>query len=364
MPGDNSSNSILKKQKAQNCLIGCLAVLILVVVILVAGYYWMATPGPQVPTDEFAGSDSLALLHVEGLREDPGLAMFMQRFLEELQKLQERQMDREEIPWFVRFLGSRNRTISDNQVDDALSDLPTDLTITLELIEDGDPEWVVAVNFSQFPRLMRLGFWVGSFFVETRDFNGYQIMRVDPRQRFAVTFVDHTALVAQTGNALEHVLLRQSSENSDRGTGLLRSYTIRNPRWNVYGVIANREGTLAWLLKSALSRWIEQAEALDRNALEKELSGIDYVQVGIDVVDENTLEAEFRFDCYSNQDAIELNERINLGEMIAKPLWQNEGLEVEISQRVDSRSVTVNAEILNIIRVLTKKIEEADQTKK
>ena len=77
-------------RKFQGCAVGCLAVLLIVIASGIALYYWASTPGPQVETEVILGVDSLGLIHVEGLREDPGLRAMVGSLLVQIQELRNR----------------------------------------------------------------------------------------------------------------------------------------------------------------------------------------------------------------------------------------------------------------------------------
>jgi len=360
MPYQEGSSTDLQKNKIHSCLIGCLVAIVLAVVLLVGGYYWMAAPGPQVPTDRFAGPDSLALIHVEGLGNDPGLAALLRRLAVEQQNSEMQRESREEVRWLVKILGSRGRRDEGEKIDEALGNMPRDVTLTLESVQESNPSWVAAVNLARFPRLFRLGFWAGSFFLETEEFNGFQIMKIDPEHESAVTFVGHTLLWAEDQATLEHVLQRYLTAAQPEGDGLLAAYTIRESRWNLFGVVANRNDSLAWLAQRAFSLlWKNQADSLNRAALVRELQKIEYMQLGVDVVEENILEALLKFDCYTSKEARELREKVQLSADMLRPMWEKEGLEVRLSYRLESRSVVVHARVEGLVEMMVEKIDSA-----
>lgn len=341
----------------QGCLLGCLGTLLLLVLVAVGLYYWAVTPGIQVPTDSILGADSLALMHVEGLHEDPGLSSMVQVFLTQMQLVRARQAERSDIPWFLKFLMTRQQEIDDGDVKKALRDLPRDLTVTVESIPDStDPEVVVAVNLNRFPRVLRLVFYFVSF-QGGEDFQGYTVLPLDSGKGGAATFVDQTLVWGQSAEVLRQVLQRRQRVLEGASSHILQAYNSREGRWDLYGVIENREGVLSWIV-TRLSQLGKKDHGIEAPQLQQYLSGVELVRFGIDVVDADSLESEVELTCLSEEDA-ELLES-HLAEVSTTLASSKTGdLQVSSETRRESEKIYLSLQLSHLQDEVLRRIEEA-----
>jgi hypothetical protein len=357
MTGDPIIRDSSKLRKFQGCAVGCLTALLVVIASGIALYYWASTPGPQMETDLILGADSLGLIHVEGLKEDPGLGAMVGSLLIEIQELRTRKLQSEQVPWMLKVLTLWQGSIDPDDIDDSMRDLPRDLTVSLETVAGKqEPQLVAAVNLSRFPRVLRLMFSLSGFGGKGGHIGGNPVHQLNSRGNM-LAFVDSTVMWGQSLEVLRKVLNR---DLSSPGTGInevLDAYRSRDSQWDIYGVILNRQGSLAWVLE----RWSRggTAGSAIRTELESQLSDIEQIRLGIDVVDEDSIKGEVSLQYASEKAAQSYLDSAERTELLPTPLQESDSLDVQ--QRVSRRGniILINLEASNIQAALIEKLDEA-----
>jgi hypothetical protein len=347
----------LANKKVQGCAVGCAAVLLIGILAVVGLYYWAVTPGTQVATDFILGADSLALMHVEGLQDDPGLSSMVMMLITELQTMQRARAQDTDIPWFVKMWMNRQREVGQKDVEKALRDVPRDMTVTVESVpEQEEPRFVGAVNLSRFPRMLQTAFWITSLFEETEVVDGFRLLSLDEGKAGVVTFIEQTLLWGQDSDALSHVLGRRTAALDDPSAHILRAYNSRDNRWDLYGVVENREEVLTWLISQWLKR--DGNAEVDLDALNKELSGVVGAHFGVDVVDRDSIEGRLEVECTGESEATRYLEFLQSG--VEEFLAEQDAADLEVTTAVeqDQNVLVVDLTISNIVDVVSRKLND------
>jgi hypothetical protein len=357
MTGNPIIRESSKLRKFQGCTVGCLVVLLIVIVSGIALYYWASTPGPQMETEVILGVDSLGLVHVEGLKEDPGLRAMVGSLLVEIQELRTRKLQLEQVPWVLKVLTSWQRSIDPDDIDDSLRDLPRDVTVSLEAVAGKqEPQLVAAVNLSRFPRVLRLIFSLSGFGSDGAQIGDHPVYRLSSSGNM-LAFVDSTVMWGQSLEVLRKVLNRDLATPGTGINELLDAYRSRDSQWDIFGVILNRQGSLAWVLE----RWRPggPAGSAIRNELESQRSDIERISLGIDVVDEDSIEGEVTLHYVSEAAAQGYFESAERAKLLPTPLRESDSLDIQQKVSRRGREILINLKASNIQAALIQKLEDA-----
>lgn len=183
-------------------LIGCGGLALLVVLAMVGGCLWMASPGEQIDTDRITGAESLGSAELGDMIEDEGMQKLLETVIQELDE-----QDRKNLPaWFPR----QSRSVADFGPV-----LPTSITFTLEdLPGNEDPAIVAGINFRGWVRPFKFAL---ERMTEGEDgaqsYRGNRVLGFGDRA-FA-SFQKGTLLVASSLPALQLVLDRLLDGSKD-----------------------------------------------------------------------------------------------------------------------------------------------------
>ena len=252
----------------------------MLVVLAFAGYWWLATPGPQVDTEWFIGAETVAILHLDRPFEDEGVREFISTIGLELQEKQIEAACRRvpAMAWLATLFSNDKQDIESDLEDEA----PRQATLILEAIEGADrPAPAVVLNLKRFPRLFRLASRLySSFSATSSDFQGLELI---PFEEGEFTFVENTLVWSQSRKGLEQVLRRlgqvpQGPEASNHPPG----EGFSDPRWDFFASLENRAGTLPYILELSgefLETGMPEMAELPQDFLES----IESLDVGLDI---------------------------------------------------------------------------------
>ncbi len=271
--------------------IGCGALILLFFVVSFSIGYYLYMPGDQVSTTRVLDRDSMAVFRLENLGQDGGVSDLLETVMEEIHRMdRERQKD---LPGFARFLADLRRGYSKKDLEGMKTFLPREVTVSLEEVPgQEDPEAVMAVNLSRFPRLIRFVAWMG------RD------QRDQTPDSVAVDFVENTMIVGRR-SLLARVVsrMKQPSDADSPDPELLEAYRSLDPRWDFHGVVVNRNNFLG----RNFGRSDQEAEeSPPGEGLEDTFKDVHKMTFGIDIVSADEAEGEVVLDCLNEDKAVEL----------------------------------------------------------
>jgi len=310
MQTEQETQGFFSSPKVRGCALGCLAVAVLGILASVGLYFWAATPGPQVPSDRFVGSETVGIAHLQGLQEDPAVQAMVRQILQEMQALHQETLDRTEAPQLLKWLGGMQRRSDDRDVRKALRDAPHDLTVNLELVPGLDePQWIVIGNLSRFPRAIRLAYQFASFMQDSETVRGVRILQLSHEDPSWAAFIEDTLLFSENQAAIRQVIERGIvSEQLQPSSAAVAALATRQERWNIFGSLENRGDSFAWVLRRLAEKWPKTPTAEQLGALLDRVVRIDF---GLDAVDEDTLEGFVDLICHTPEQATELGSTID-----------------------------------------------------
>ncbi len=275
--------------------IGCGGLIVLLFVVAFSVGYYFYMPGDQISTTRILGSDSTAIFRLENLGQDGGVTAVLETLMEELHR-----MDRErkkDLPGFARFLADMQKGRSKSDLQGMKNFLPREVTVTLENVPgQEDPEPVVAVNLSRFPRLIRFVLWMSR---DERD-TGPDSTDLD--------FVESTLLVARRPVLAQVVQrMKNPTEADSPDPELLEAYRSVDPRWDFHGVVLNRNNILGRTWGSSTEE-VEEAPPGER--LEDSFKDVRKLTYGVDIVSADEAEGEVVLDCLNKEKAVELLQQL------------------------------------------------------
>lgn len=309
------------------CAIGCGVVAVLGFLAIGGGFWWLVSPGEQVETGRVVGGESVGVIHVTGLDDDPGTRALLTRAVVEMQRASDRQRATE-MPEQLRWIQEMGRAQSGGASGLEMW-IPREVTVAIEPGEDGEPAFVVALNLSMFPRLIRT---MVRQIARTADaggplresHRGYE-MEVFP-EGGALAFADSTLLFASRAEALRRALDRLE-DGAEPGPMAALLEAAGSDRWDVHGALLDHDGSLGDSLAEMLPRPARPATAAEPapGALEapERAAGatvgvvesppaagddppapaVERATFGLDVVTADRIEAEIRLDCASEAGA-------------------------------------------------------------
>ncbi len=298
-------STLPKSSRWRNWAIGCGTIFALVVLVSVLTFYWAVTPGPQVPSGSFLGSQTIGVAHLQDLRGDPAVQAMTGAILRSMHDLRREQVEQSETPFFLRWLVGRQGEINESQIDDALRDSPRDATVQLESVAGfTDPQILSVVNLSRYPRALRFAYQIGSWVQGSELVAGYPVLKMGSAEPSAVAFVEDTLLWGQRPEVLQLALERRRDvAPGEISSRVLATFANRQERWNLFGTLENRQNSLAWVVDKFRERWPQIPE---RPQLDELLSRINQVDFGLDVADEDSLEGFLDLVCGSPREAEEI----------------------------------------------------------
>lgn len=306
---DVSDRSVLSSRRLKSCGLGCLVSLVLLIALGVGLYYWAVTPGPQIPGDAFAGRETLAVVYVSGLHEDPAFVATVQEVLRVLQDFNYRQAQASDLPFFLRWLAVRQKNIGESDAQRAIRDVPRDFAVLCEQLPgSSDPNVVVVANLNRFPRALRFVYSVTALLQGSESYRGYRILRLGQENSPSVAFIEDTLIWAQSSDAVRQVLARYLNPESAAVTPMTSTLHVQGERWNLFGIADNRDHLLSWLADHSPKSWKEDFHPED---LQPVLRTVENLEFGLDVTSEGELGGfvEARLD--SRQHAAELRKLID-----------------------------------------------------
>lgn len=305
---DASGGSTLSSSRLKSCGLGCLVALVFMVGLAVGLYYWAVTPGPQVPGDAFLGRETVGVVYVSGLHDDPAFVATVQDVLRVLQDFNYRQAQASNMPFFLRWLSARQRNVGEGDVEKAIRDVPRDLAVLCERLPGAsDPNIVVIANLNRFPRALHLVYSVTALLQGSESYRGYRILRLGKENSPSVAFIEDTLVWAQSSDAVRQVLARYLSPDSSTLTPMTSALRVQEERWSLFGVADNRDNLLSWLADHSPKSWKEDFDPED---LKPVLRTVDSVEFGLDVTSEGALEGFINARLDSAEHAAELRELV------------------------------------------------------
>lgn len=219
-------------------LLGCGAIVLLLVLAAVGGCFWLRDPGEQIETTTIVSRDSIGALQLEDPAADEGTAALLEAFMRELQA-----GDDQRLPvWFPR----RQRGAGDMGPV-----LPTSITVTLEDIAGADrPAVLAAINFRGWVRFFKLLFERFEADADDPDYRGHRLISTDGD--FFIVFHDGTVLVSDRSEALRLAvdrILDGGTPTTGTAAALpLPAGTLPVGDWDALGGLRNDGGRLDALL--------------------------------------------------------------------------------------------------------------------
>ena len=312
------------------CGLGCAAILLGAVLAITFGTMWVFTPGRQSATEVIAGEDSLGVVRLHELADDPGTQDLFTRVLERIDEANRRQQ-REQLPeawrWVSDLQGRRTDPSGLNMM------IPREMTIAFEKSAGGEGvDFVVAFNPRTMVRMFKaiLGLVGRAEEQELRsDHAGHPVYRFDDSSHLA--FVDSTVLFSDSAAALERAIDRL--EGAKAAGGAVRRTAgqgaeVPEGDWDVEGVVGNEAGLVDAFLAAARAETLKEGNAGDGETFES-LAGEDVrMGFGFDVVSADVISGRALLECRDRQTA----------ERLAAALEKGRGRQVERPPRAGSSS--------------------------
>ncbi len=305
---DADGRSALSSRRLRSCGLGCLVSLVLLIALAVGLYYWAVTPGPQVPGDAFVGRETVGVVYVSGLHDDPAFVATVQNALRVLQDFNYRQAQASNLPFFLRRLAGRRKNVGEGDVQKAIRDVPRDLAVLCEQLPgSSNPNLVVIANLNRFPRALHLVYSVTALLQGSESYHGYRILRLGQENSPSVAFIEDTLIWAQNSDAVRQVLARYLSPESPAVTPMTGTLRVQGERWNLFGIADNRDDLLGWLADRSPKSWKQDFHPED---LKPVLRTIESLEFGLDITDEGALEGFVDARLDSAEHATELKELV------------------------------------------------------
>ncbi|MCP3960004.1 MAG: hypothetical protein GY719_19340 [bacterium] len=229
------------------CGIGCAGLILVSVLGLAFGTMWLFTPGEQLATDVIVNEESLGVIRMHELAEDPGTQELLTQVLLRVDEAN-RKRQREELPESMRWLsdlqGGQSNPAGLNML------IPKEMTIAYEESEDGDGvDYVVALNPRTMVRMFKSMFSLMSSADDTEevraDYRGHDVYRFEENAHLG--FVDSTVVFASSRRAMERAVDR--IEVGDVTPAQTLTSSIPEGEWDVEGTVGNETGLLDALLE-------------------------------------------------------------------------------------------------------------------
>ncbi len=275
------------------CAIGCGLFLLIVILVLFSFYRWATTPGPQIATEAIIGAESAGFVRLQGQATDEGVLQLLHTSLSHLDESRREQLERSEAPVIVKWLARMGGGTSDN-VDDLTEDLPREITATVELLPDHEPQVVVAANLARFPRFIKLASSVMGL-VRGVEVHGDRVYQ-DYGEGGTVAFVENTIIWTGEGDVIRVVLDRvdQAAADDRASHDMYEAYEDLSVRWDLFGNLKTPEELITWILRGAEQLARDDApDFLKQVPLwEPQLRTIKKIRFGFDIVSDQVLEGE------------------------------------------------------------------------
>ncbi|MCP4659685.1 MAG: hypothetical protein GY856_30145 [bacterium] len=330
------------------CAVGCGVLVVLGILAAAFGAHWFFSPGEQIATDAIAGDDSLAVVHMDELADDPGAQALLTKVLVGFDEVNRRQQQ-QDLPESMRWISNLPRQSPSSK--DLNMYIPKEVTVTLERPDDGDdPNFVVAANLRAMVRPIKAGLALIGRGEGDPDFHsqhrGHDVYRME-RNAF-VGFVENTLLFSDAASAMEQAIDRIVAGGEAAAPSQPLRVELSTPEgdWDAAGVLTNEDGLLAELLRD-----LEPGMAPDE-AEQLEFS------FGIDLVSADQATGRTLLECADNQQAIEwLMELDQRSERLIEEAARH-GLELDVDSRVQGRQVLSELRLTGIEAAIDEAIEE------
>ncbi len=320
---------------AMGCALGCGGLIIIGVLLMVGGFFWISSTGTQYPTEIALTERAVAYFRMENRDEDEGVTQFLSALYGDAQELR-REQQLQEVPTWLQDLMEANET---RQAEQIAAYLPTEVTLSIEDVGDAsEPSIIVAVNFPRFARLFRLViFRVAAGGMQERygDFEYLDFNTLEPQSRGGViSFVGETFVFASRVESMLRTLDRAGSNAGNAPSNELgQAFEQLDDRWDFFGVIDNQRG------------WLEGRDWFDRDSPNQprvDLSGVRICSLGFDLLSDDSLAGRLDFDCRSSQAAERLEQELRayMDHEIAEARSENLTLDGQFSR--DGRRVTLD----------------------
>lgn len=305
------------------CALGCGGLLITFLIAASIGTYWFITPGEQVATANIVGEESVGLVRITELADDPGIEALLGNVLERVDQLNRRQQQRtlpESMQWITQF----QRTA---KASDFHKFLPKDATLILEQAStgeagDSEPELVLAANFRTMVRPLKallslINRSEGQANLSS-EYRGHDIHHFSADG--IASFVGSTLLIASSEAALHKAIDRV--EGAAPSSANRFSQEVPAGHWDADGVIDDNGAALVLLSKLLGDENLE----LPPGSSELDL------RFGFDVVSADEIEARAFLDCADADQA-------------SAWLAELEGRIPALQEQASERGLTLNTEI-------------------
>lgn len=330
------------------CAVGCGILVVIGILAAAGGAYWFFSPGEQVATDAIAGDDSLAMVHMTELADDPGAQALLTKVLVRFDEISRRQQQ-ENLPESMRWISNLPRQSPSSR--DLAMYIPKEVTLTLERSDHGGrPDFVVAANLRTMVRPIKAGLaLIGrgegdpNFHSQHRGHDVYHM-----EHNAFVGFVENTLLFSDAAPALERAIDRIVAGGEAPAPVRPLRVKLSTPQgdWDASGVLSNEDGLLAQLLRDLEPGMVpDKAEQLE-------------FSFGLDLVSADEATGQTVLACADTQQALAwLMELDRRSERLIEEAARY-GLELDIDSRVEGRQVVSELRLTGIEAAIDEGIEE------
>ncbi len=239
------------------CGIGCGVLFLTVLFGGTFGTLWLFSTPEQAATDAIVGADSLAVVRLHELADDPGTQALLDKLLERLDEVN-RQQQEENLPPSMRWL-SDLQSQQRSTAKDMNPIIPREMTIVFER-DPGDedtPRFVVAANPRMMVRLFKttLGLVgrLGDGEQISSEYRGHEVYHFGGDEG-ALAFVRGTVLFSDSRAVLETAIDRL--ETPAAGPHLLGDGVVPEGDWDLEGSLGSEPG----FVEGFLDGWLALAD--------------------------------------------------------------------------------------------------------
>ncbi len=332
------------------CGIGCAALILLAVLGVAFGSMWFLTPGEQLATDVVAGDDSLGVIRLHELADDPGTQQLLSGIIRRINEAG-REQQREELPPSLRWISDMQNAQADPSGINMM--IPKEMTIAYEQAEDGESvDYVVAANPRTMVRMFKTMFGLISRGEESADmrsdYRGHAVYKLEETAHLA--FVRSTVLFASSRRAMERAIDRVEAGDagSGAGSGDLQA-SVPAGEWDVEGALGNEMGLVENLLLDLAPPADPEAAGGD----ELPIAGGDLtLGFGLDVVSGDEVTGRAVLECSDRESAERWRAALERRYRTVRDRAAARGLGIELTPRVDGARVVTELRLSGVEEVV------------
>ncbi len=334
------------------CAVGCGVLVVIGILAAAGGAYWFFSPGEQVATDAIASDDSLAVVRMDELADDPGAQALLTKILVDFDEANRKQQQ-EDLPESMRWISNLPRQSPSSR--DLNMYIPKEVTVTLERSEVGDsPNFVVAANLRTMVRPIKAFLALAGRGENDPHFHsqhrGHDVYRME--HNAVVGFVENTLLFSDADSAMEQAIDRIVDGGGAAAPVQPRRVKLATPEgdWDASGFLTNEDGLLAGLLRDLEPEMApDAAEPLE-------------FSFGIDLVSADEATGRTVLECADTQQALEwLMELDQRSEHLIEEAARH-GLELDVDSRIQGRQVLSELRLTGIEAAIDEAIVELFNT--